>query len=137
MPRESLTSGIVGLQNYSYFCYLNSCLQCLLAIEPFRDHFLLSLYKEKFKSTPTLKRVRHTFRLSLAFTSFFSDVWVNNNSTNSGLVISPNSIKEEIYRKFSPVYQHDCHEFFTYIMSTLQDEETPSPDKKKAAAVVQ
>jgi len=35
-----LSSGLVGLQNYSYFCYLNSCLQCLLAIEPLRNHFL-------------------------------------------------------------------------------------------------
>lgn len=47
------------------------------------------------------------------------------------MVMSPNFIKEEIYRKFSPVYQHDCHEFLTYIMSTLQDEETPIQNKKK------
>jgi ubiquitin C-terminal hydrolase len=41
------------------------------------------------------------------------------------VIISPEQIKQEIYNKFSPVFQHDCHEFFTYIMSNLQDEETP------------
>ena len=43
--------------------------------------------------------------------------------------MSPDSIKNEVCGKFSPVYQHDCHEFFTYIISNLQDEETPLIDK--------
>ena len=42
------------------------------------------------------------------------------------VVVSPDLLKQEIFGKFSPVYQHDCHEFFTYVMSTLQDEETPT-----------
>ena len=33
--------------------------------------------------------------------------------------------------KFSPMQQHDSHEFLTYIMSILQDEETPITDKQK------
>ncbi len=43
----------------------------------------------------------------------------------TSVIVQPDMIKQEIYNKFSPVFQHDCHEFFTYIMSTLQDEETP------------
>jgi ubiquitin C-terminal hydrolase len=31
--KEQQADGLVGLQNYSYFCYLNSCLQCLISIE--------------------------------------------------------------------------------------------------------
>ena len=41
------------------------------------------------------------------------------------LVVTPELIRQEIYNRFSPIYQHDCHEFFTYVFSTLQDEETP------------
>jgi len=36
-----------------------------------RDHFLASSYKEKFRGQPTVKRIRHSFRLSQAFTSFY------------------------------------------------------------------
>jgi hypothetical protein len=46
------------------------------------------------------------------------------------VVVSPDHIKTEIVNKFSPVYQHDCHEFFTHIMSNLQDEETPIQEKQ-------
>lgn len=49
---------------------------------------------------------------------------------SNGLVLSPEYVKTEIIGKFSPVFQHDCHEFFMYIMSTLQDEETPSASNK-------
>ena len=122
-----LSEGIVGLQNYSYFCYLNSCLQCLLAIDQLKFHFLNREFR-KFKDLP---RVRNTFRLSLSFTKFYQDVWLKKNNqqlfqeVSEGrqrkvvVVVSPDYIKTEIVNKFSPVYQHDCHEFFTYIMSNL------------------
>mmetsp|Transcript_19211 Transcript_19211/g.18351 ORF Transcript_19211/g.18351 Transcript_19211/m.18351 type:complete len:147 (+) Transcript_19211:70-510(+) len=130
-----MTDGIVGMQNYSYYCYLNSCLQCLLAIDHLRDHYMnreFRMFKEK-------NRVKNSFRLSLAFAKFFIDVWIKKNTQNLGpegrksfiSVVSPDLIKTEIYTRFSPVYQHDCHEFFTYIMSTLQDEETPTLEQSQ------
>ena len=81
--------------------------------------------------------MRNNFKLSAAFTKFSQDVWLKKNnqlytfdrsSDRRGrlqVIITPEMIKQEIYSTFSPVYQHDCHEFLTYIMSNLQDEETP------------
>ena len=137
-----LSEGIVGLQNYSYFCYLNSCLQCLVAIDQLRGHFLQRSYKSKFMGDQR-PRIRNNFRLSLAFTKFYTQVWLKNNDTGSRSykapssypIVQPEHIKQEIYNKFSPVFQHDCHEFFTYIMSTLQDEETPILDKAQKLEV--
>ena len=80
--------------------------------------------------------MKNTFRLSLAFTKFYQDVWLKKNNKNlmqednksakqSFVVVSPNYIEQEIFSKFSPVQQHDCHEFFTHVISNLQDEENP------------
>lgn len=33
--------GVVGLENNTFFCYMNACLQCLLPIEEMRDHFVM------------------------------------------------------------------------------------------------
>lgn len=41
-----LSEGIIGLQNYSYYCYLNSCLQCLLVIEQLRNHYLRKDFRQ-------------------------------------------------------------------------------------------
>ena len=76
---SQLSEGIVGLQNYSYYCYMNSCLQCLLAVEQLKDHFITLAYKEKFPHSKPA-RVRHTFKLSLAFTRFYQDVWLKKNN---------------------------------------------------------
>jgi len=117
-----LSEGIVGLQNYSYYCYLNSCLQCLLSVDFLRDHYL----NREYRAFKDKSRIKNSFRLSLAFTKFYQDVWIKKNVNVSSkshkaisIVVSPDLIKNEIYSKFSPVYQHDCHEFFTYVMSTL------------------
>ena len=75
-----------------------------------------------------LPRVRQSFKLSHAFSKFYEEVWFERGPEehfnyrkkgNDMQVVSPEHIKQEIYTKFSPVFQHDCHEFFTYIMSTL------------------
>jgi ubiquitin C-terminal hydrolase len=34
-----ITEGICGFQNNSLYCYMNSCLQCLLAIDNLRDYY--------------------------------------------------------------------------------------------------
>ena len=39
-----LEDGIVGLHNNTFFCYMNACLQCFLAIEPLRDYFMARHY---------------------------------------------------------------------------------------------
>lgn len=51
---QKLKDGIVGLKNNSLYCYLNSCIQCLLPIEAMRDHFLSQQYAE-YKSIQTMR----------------------------------------------------------------------------------
>lgn len=52
---SNLGDGIVGLHNNAFFCYMNACLQCLIAIEPLRDHFLAQEHL-KFKSQKTRRQ---------------------------------------------------------------------------------
>ena len=40
-------------------------------------------------------------------------------------MLNPTPLKNLIRRKFVPTMQHDSHEFFTHVLSMLQDEETP------------
>ena len=40
-------------------------------------------------------------------------------------ILNPTGLKNLIRKKFYPTMQHDSHEFFMHIISSLQDEETP------------
>jgi hypothetical protein len=40
-------------------------------------------------------------------------------------ILNPTGLKNLIRKKFYPTMQHDSHEFFVHMMSSLQDEETP------------
>lgn len=50
---------------------MNSVLQCLIAIDQLKEHFLYNMYKEKFKNGVMPPRIRNHFRLSAAFTRFY------------------------------------------------------------------
>lgn len=63
-----------------------------------------------------MPRVRNTFRLSLAFTKFYQDVWLKRNNQQLvqeitgrkqrylAVVVSPDYVRNEIINKFSPVF---------------------------------
>ena len=36
--------GIVGLENNTFYCYMNACLQCLVPVWELRDHFVMQSY---------------------------------------------------------------------------------------------
>ncbi len=38
--QKELKDGIIGLKNNNLYCYMNSCLQCLLPIDELRDYYL-------------------------------------------------------------------------------------------------
>lgn len=44
---------------------------------------------------------------------------------NAEEVVNPTGLKNLIREKFTPSKQHDSHEFFMYVIGSLQDEETP------------
>ena len=37
---KEMKDGIIGLKNNNLYCYMNSCLQCLLPIEELRDYYI-------------------------------------------------------------------------------------------------
>ena len=43
-PRPVGKIAVVGLRNNRYFCYLNSVIQCILAVDTMRDHFVTQKY---------------------------------------------------------------------------------------------
>ena len=45
-------------------------------------------------------------------------------------VVELKHLKELVSRKFYPIMQHDSHEFMMYLLSSLQDEETPVEGSK-------
>jgi uncharacterized UBP type Zn finger protein len=45
-------------------------------------------------------------------------------------IIEITMLKEVVSKKFHPIMQHDSHEFMTYLLGSLQDEETPIEGSK-------
>ncbi len=45
-------------------------------------------------------------------------------------IIEIKFLKDVVARKFHPIMQHDSHEFMTYLLGSLQDEETPNEGSK-------
>lgn len=61
-------------------------------------------------------------------TDFLEDVF--RQSSENEEILNPTGLKNLIRKKFYPTMQHDSHEFFMHIISSLQDEETPVNIKK-------
>ena len=116
---RQLEDGIVGLHNNTFFCYMNACLQCLLAIAPLRDFFL----SRSFLSDKHRQRRKNNFEYHLKFEEFYATCF-SKSSQSKRWVVNP-ELKKLVRRKFDPVAQHDSHEFMLYIFEQLQDELTP------------
>lgn len=76
---------------------MNACLQCLLPIEPLRDHFINQDYI-KFKSKNTRKL---NFECCQQFDLFYSTVF-SKSSKQKNWVINP-ELKKLVRRKFDPI----------------------------------
>jgi len=42
------------------------------------------------------------------------------------IIISPDYLVKTISSVFNPLQQHDSHEFFTFVLTRLEEEETPT-----------
>ena len=120
----NLQNGIVGLKNNSLYCYMNACLQCLLNITQLRDYYLNNEFK-RFHNTTTLS---NSNQYSREMAGFLGDVF--RCASENEEILNPTGLKNLIRKKFYPTMQHDSHEFFMHIISSLQDEETPVNNKK-------
>lgn len=92
-----LQDGIVGLRNDTFYCYMNACLQCLLAIEPLRDHFL---NKDYHQYNPKETK-RNNFHFCQQFDMLYQMVY-SKSSKQKDWVVNP-EIKKLVKRKFDPI----------------------------------
>lgn len=124
-PRRQLSKdGIVGLKNNSLYCYMNATLQCMIPIADLRDYFLDCKF-QRFSNEAT---VSNSSDYSRKFAEFFEQVY--GCDSKEELVLNPTMLKNLIRRRFTPIMQHDSHEFLMHLLSELQDEETRVGDKK-------
>lgn len=113
--------GIVGLENNTFYCYMNACLQCLVPIRELRDHFVLqSYYDVALQGGQT--RTRNNFDFCNRLHEFYAVVY-SKSSSDKQWVIKP-TLKALLRRRFDPIMQHDSHEFMVYFLEQLQEEQT-------------
>lgn len=91
--------GIVGLENNTFFCYMNACLQCLVPIHELRDHFVLQNYYDVARSGVT--RTRNVFDFCNRIHDFF-DIVYSKSSRDKRWTIKP-TLKTLLRRRFDPI----------------------------------
>ncbi|CAG9329694.1 unnamed protein product [Blepharisma stoltei] len=101
----TLRNGKVGLENPGFFCYMNSALQCLMSITPFRDFF----YQLELTSN------------KLVFTELISELTKSIFKLEKGAV-RPSRLWKYVSLYFSPGKQHDLPEFLRFVINKLERE---------------
>eukprot|EP00347_Sterkiella_histriomuscorum_P005494 403356401 len=113
---------VVGLDNPSYFCYMNTILQTLLSIKEFRYYF----YRKEFNS---IQYPTH-FQKKTYCTSVSKLIKEMLELEEEYVYIKPSFFHNLIERKFTSNLQHDAHEFLIFLLSQLQDELNPGPQSE-------
>lgn len=113
---------VVGINNSSLFCFLNSGLQCLLSVE-----LLVEYYGNKKWREIQGKRMKDPL-----FSNCFSNLIQEIKSKEPGDCINASSFKKSFKKVFDPSQMHDCSEFIRFLLSNLQDESNPPPKKREA-----
>ena len=85
MPK--IGTGVVGLENNRFFCYMNACLQCLIPIDELRNHFIMQEYLEAAKTGQ--KRMKNNFEFSAKFHDFYDTVYGKSQSHRRFVVRPP------------------------------------------------
>ena len=106
--------GIVGLQNNTFYCYMNACLQCLVPIDELRDYYVTQRYFDVADQGRT--RTGNNFDFSDHLNHFYVAVFSSSSRRRS--VVRP-SLKMLLRQRFDPIQQHDSHEFIVYLLEQL------------------
>ena len=106
---QSPTDGLVGLANPGFFCYMNASLQCLFAIEPFRDFFYFKRHTEFNSKAGKL--------VSEALSEVIYAVF----SAEQGYY-RPLRMWNMCQRRFSTMKMHDAGEFLHYLLDSVDSE---------------
>ena len=120
--RESLRGqppapGSVGLQNLGNSCFMNSIIQCINQCDPITQYFLRGEYATDVNRKNPLGSGG---RVAMAYASLLLDIWGGQYS-----VLAPRLLKQTIANfapQFNNVYQHDSHEFCSFLMDGIHED---------------
>jgi ubiquitin carboxyl-terminal hydrolase 8 len=120
--RESLRGvppapGSVGLQNLGNSCFLNSVIQCLNQIEPLTKYFLSDNYVTELNRYNPLGSGGN---VAVAYASLVREMWSGEYS-----ILAPRLLKQTVSNfapQFNNSYQHDSHEFCSFLMDGLHED---------------
>ena len=91
--------GIVGLENNTFYCYMNACLQCLLPVTELRDHYVMQNYWNVVANGTT--RTRNNFEFCNRLHEFFNNAY-SKSSKDKRWVIKP-TLKQLLRQRFDPI----------------------------------
>lgn len=109
--------GAVGLQNLGNSCFLNSVVQCMNHTEPLKRYFLSGEYQREINKDNPLGS--HG-QVAVAYGSLLQEIW-----SGDFRVLAPRLLKKTVAAfapQFNNLYQHDSHEFCSYLMDGIHED---------------
>lgn len=98
-----------GFRNEGYYCYMNSSIQLLFAINELVSYLKYGQYKDNIRvSDPKYWK-------AMADTTSLLE-------SNDSSPVVPQSLRKLAVTRFRSSEQHDAHEFLLYVLSGMQDE---------------
>lgn len=114
--KTKFRNAIVGLENPSYFCYMNSVLQCLAHSDSLRDYFLRSEWWKELNPLSSPSKGQ----LACEFWQFLERYWTANKDEMSATGIR--SVVKKVKGDFSSWEQHDAQELLCYFLDWLHED---------------
>jgi len=99
-----------GIYNPSVYCFMNTCMQCLVSIPELNSYFLTRTYKLDIKNNKDISGCEALFEFIMAY------------STAERRIKPPRSLYSVCHSFLEPQRQHDCQEFLRRFLSKLQEE---------------
>ncbi|KAG6228008.1 hypothetical protein E4U34_005051 [Claviceps purpurea] len=115
--RRGRSTGVVGLQNLSNTCYMNSALQCVRSVEELTKYFLTESHINEINRTNVLG---FEGRVASAYGALLHDIY----DQGRGCVV-PRDFKATVGRcraTFSGWGQQDSQEFLGFLLDALQED---------------
>eukprot|EP01129_Flabellula_baltica_P001876 TRINITY_DN1177_c0_g1_i1.p1 TRINITY_DN1177_c0_g1~~TRINITY_DN1177_c0_g1_i1.p1 ORF type:complete len:1153 (+),score=294.55 TRINITY_DN1177_c0_g1_i1:62-3520(+) len=116
--------GICGLNNLGNTCFMNSGIQCLSNVPPFKEYFVSNAYKSEIN---TKNPIGMGGNLATQYGTLIKEMW-----DGSYKSIAPRSFKKVISKfapQFSGMNQHDAQELIGFLLDGLHEDLNRVKDK--------